>query len=55
MKAFFQDRLKKHQKHMMRYMQYVLNDHFVLIMFFLLGGIGFYYSNWLKTLTPGYF
>lgn len=55
MKAFFQDRLKTHQKHMMRYMQYVLNDHFVLIMLFLLGGIGFYYSNWLKTLSPGYF
>lgn len=39
---------------MMRYMKYVLNDHFVLIMTFLLGGVGFYYSNWLKTLTPGY-
>ncbi|MDN6639675.1 MAG: ABC transporter permease [Tetragenococcus sp.] len=54
MKAFFQTRLKKHQKHMMRYMKYVLNDHFVLIMTFLVGGVGFYYSNWLKTLTPGF-
>lgn len=54
MKAFFQTRLKKHQKHMMRYMKYVLNDHFVLIMTFLLGGVGFYYSNWLKTLSTGY-
>ncbi|MEL5940452.1 ABC transporter permease, partial [Tetragenococcus halophilus] len=49
MKAFFQARLKKHQKRILRYMKYVLNDHFVLMMTFLLGGIGFYYSNWLKT------
>ncbi|GMA07189.1 ABC transporter [Tetragenococcus halophilus subsp. flandriensis] len=54
MKAFFQARLKKHQKRILRYMKYVLNDHFVLMMTFLLGGIGFYYSNWLKTLSPGY-
>lgn len=54
MKAFFQARLKKHQKRILRYMKYVLNDHFVLMMTFLVGGIGFYYSNWLKTLSPGY-
>lgn len=54
MKAFFQKRLKQHQKRMMRYMKYVFNDHFVLVMTFLLGGVGFYYSNWLKTVTPGY-
>lgn len=54
MKAFFQLRLKKHQKHMMRYMKYVLNDHFVLILTFLVGGIGFYYSSWVKTLPTGF-
>ncbi|MFS0985290.1 ABC transporter permease [Enterococcus durans] len=51
MNNFFQLRLAKHQKKMMKYMRYVLNDHFVLICLFLIGGVGFYYSNWLKTLT----
>ncbi|OJG77769.1 ABC transporter EcsB [Enterococcus ratti] len=35
---------------MMKYLRYVLNDHFVLVCLFLSGGVGFYYSNWLKTL-----
>lgn len=35
----------------MKYLRYVLNDHFVLVCLFLFGGVGFYYSNWLKTLT----
>lgn len=33
-------------------MRYVLNDHFVLVCLFLIGGVGLYYSNWLKTLQP---
>lgn len=51
MNNFFQLRLAKHQKKMMKYLRYVLNDHFVLVCLFLIGGAGFYYSNWLKTLT----
>ncbi|WP_308629268.1 ABC transporter permease [uncultured Enterococcus sp.] len=51
MNNFFQLRLAKHQKKMMKYLRYVLNDHFVLVCLFLFGGVGFYYSNWLKTLT----
>lgn len=55
MKDFFQLRLKKHQKHMMRYIKYVLNDHFVLVLTFLLGGIGYYYSAWVKSLPADFF
>ncbi|ENZ5662475.1 ABC transporter permease [Enterococcus hirae] len=51
MNNFFQLRLANHQKKMMKYLRYVLNDHFVLVCLFLFGGVGFYYSNWLKTLT----
>ncbi len=50
MDIFFKQRLQAHQKHMQRYLQYVFNDHFALIMMFLLGAAGLYYSNWLKTL-----
>ncbi|EOH92615.1 ABC transporter permease [Enterococcus villorum] len=55
MNNFFQLRLAKHQKKMMKYLRYVLNDHFVLVCLFLIGGIGFYYSNWLKTLTTPFY
>ncbi len=50
MNDFFQKRLAKHHKKMMKYLRYVFNDHFVLVCLFLIGGLGLYYSNWLKTL-----
>lgn len=34
MSSFFQKRLARHQKKMMKYMRYVLNDHFVLVCLF---------------------
>ncbi|BDP81900.1 hypothetical protein EfmAA290_25760 [Enterococcus faecium] len=40
-------------KKMMKYMRYVLNDHFVLVCLFLIGGVGLYYSNSRKTLHGG--
>ncbi|MGM9902789.1 hypothetical protein A5844_002470 [Enterococcus sp. 10A9_DIV0425] len=50
MNEFFQKRLAKHHKKMMKYLRYVFNDHFVLVCLFLIGGLGLYYSSWLKTL-----
>ena len=50
MKQFFQQRVAKHQKKMQRYLRYVINDHFALTMTFLVGGLGFYYAELLKTL-----
>lgn len=54
MDNFFKERLARHQKKMMRYMRYVLNDHFVLVCLFLVGGLGFYYSNLLKQLPADF-
>ncbi|MBO1308188.1 ABC transporter permease [Enterococcus sp. 669A] len=54
MSDFFSQRLKLHQKKMMKYMRYVLNDHFVLVCLFLVGGLGFYYSNLLKELPADF-
>ncbi|GCF95053.1 ABC transporter [Enterococcus florum] len=54
MSDFFDLRLRKHQKRMMKYMRYVLNDHFVLVCLFLVGGLGFYYSNVLQTLPENF-
>ena len=50
MKQFFSQRLQRHQKQMTRYLRYVFNDHFALISTFLVGGLGLYYSELLKTL-----
>ncbi|OEG11262.1 multidrug ABC transporter permease [Enterococcus plantarum] len=35
-------------------MRYVFNDHFILVCVFLLGGLGFYYSQVLKTLPANF-
>ncbi|OEG15358.1 multidrug ABC transporter permease [Enterococcus quebecensis] len=35
-------------------MRYVFNDHFILVCVFLLGGLGFYYSQVLKTLPTNF-
>jgi ABC-2 type transport system permease protein len=50
MKGFFSQRLQKHQKQMNRYLRYVFNDHFAILSTFLMGGLGLYYSDLLKTL-----
>ncbi|OJG12425.1 hypothetical protein RU94_GL002216 [Enterococcus asini] len=46
--------MKQHQKQMMRYLRYVFNDHFVLACTFLLGGVGLYYSDFVKTLPANF-
>lgn len=50
MKTFYQERHKRHQAQMMKYLKFVFNDHFVIMAFFLVGGIGLYYSNLIKSL-----
>lgn len=50
MKDFYQKRLSSHRKSMMKYMKYVLNDHFLLVMLIALGGFGLYYSEFVKSL-----
>ncbi|MCB5952787.1 ABC transporter permease [Enterococcus sp. BWT-B8] len=50
MSELYRMRLSRHLKKMMKYMQYVFNDHFVIVCVFLLGGLGFYYSEFLKNL-----
>ena len=54
MKELFATRLQQHQKQMMRYLRYVFNDHFVLACTFLLGGVGLYYSDLVKTLPENF-
>lgn len=54
MDKFFQKRLRLYHKRMMKYMRYVFNDHFILVCMFLMGGLGLYYSQLIKTLPRGF-
>ncbi|MDH6365562.1 ABC-2 type transport system permease protein [Enterococcus sp. PF1-24] len=47
---FFQKRLATHQRRLAKYLRYVFNDHFMLVLLFLLGGFAFYYPQFLASL-----
>lgn len=51
MQELWKQRLHAYQKQVFKYLKYVLNDHFVLAMLFVLGGIALTYTNFLKTVT----
>ena len=52
MNELYRDRKQKHLFHMMKYMKYVFNDHFMIVLFFLFGGCFLYYASLIKRLTP---
>lgn len=54
MSELYKLRAARHLKKMMKYMQYVFNDHFLIVCVFLLGGLGFYYSEVLKSLPENF-
>ncbi len=47
----WKQRVKQHQKKMMKYSKYIFNDHFVIVCLFLVGAMGYAYSNYLKTIA----
>lgn len=51
MNDIWKKRSTQHQKKMMRYLKYVLNDHFVIVCLFLFGALGYAYSELLKNLS----
>ena len=55
MKEFYQKRLSYHRKNMLKYMKYVLNDHFLLVMIIGMGGFGLYYSEFIKSIDESFF
>ncbi|MHC9532456.1 ABC transporter permease [Dellaglioa sp. L3N] len=50
MKDLWITRLKNHQLLLLKYLRYVLNDHFVVAIMFFIGGLGLAYSNGLKVM-----
>lgn len=48
--TIFEARVRKFQKKSMKYIRYMLNDHFLIVLFFLFGFIMVQYSNWIQTI-----
>ncbi|WP_143463974.1 ABC transporter permease [Levilactobacillus enshiensis] len=53
MTDLFKSRLQRHLREMAKYLRLVFNDFFVFALMFLLGGLGYGYSNVLKQLKLG--
>ncbi|MFC6290067.1 ABC transporter permease [Levilactobacillus angrenensis] len=53
MTGLFKTRLQRHLREMAKYLRLVFNDFFVFALLFFLGGLGWGYSNVLKTLKSG--
>ena len=53
LKELFSKRRTRYMKEMMKYGRLIFNDHFVLLLFLLVGAGGFAYSDYLDTLTQG--
>ena len=51
MNNLWKKRLNLYLKRMIKYYRYVFNDHFVIALLFLLGGISYTYSNLIKSLN----
>ena len=51
MTEIWKQRVRHHQKRMMKYLKYIFNDHFVIVCLFLVGAMGYAYSNYLKTIA----
>ncbi len=53
MTALFKQRLGSHLTELLKYLRLVFNDYFVLALVFMIGGLGYYYSNALKQIHAG--
>ncbi len=49
-KILWKERFSKTVKELSRYLKYIFNGHFVIVMVFLIGTGAYYYQEWLKTI-----
>ena len=52
--SLWRDRFNHYLKETGKYLKYIFNGHLVFVMIILIGGAGYYYSEWVKTLTPDF-
>lgn len=53
LKSLFKKRKQLYYKKLLKYLRYIFNDHFSIVLFFLVGAGGYAYSNYLENLTAG--
>jgi ABC-2 type transport system permease protein len=54
LESIWKRRQQLHLKKFSRYSKYIFNDHFVLVLLFLLGALAYQYSEFVKTVTPDF-
>ncbi|MES9764515.1 ABC transporter permease [Priestia megaterium] len=52
--ALWKQRFQQYLVDIRRYTKYILNDHIKLVLIFAIGGLAYYYQQWLSTLTPAF-
>jgi ABC-2 type transport system permease protein len=52
--SIWKKRQHMHLKKFSRYSKYIFNDHFVLVLLFLMGALAYQYSEFVKTITPDF-
>lgn len=48
------ERARSFSKELQKYLRYIFNGHLLLVLVFAIGGLSFYYSEWVKTLSPDF-
>ncbi|QPC45996.1 ABC transporter permease [Mangrovibacillus cuniculi] len=54
MNNLWQKRREEALKELKRYGRYMFNDHLLVVFIFALGGLAFYYQQWIETLTASF-
>ncbi|MDR1567780.1 MAG: ABC transporter permease [Streptococcaceae bacterium] len=53
MRELYQKRLAKYQKELLKYSKYIVNDHFSIVLLFLVGALSYYYLQVLELVKVG--
>lgn len=53
-KKLWQDRFGRSSRELGKYLKYILNGHFVIVLVFLIGTAAYYYQEWVKNLSPDF-
>ncbi|PLS17514.1 ABC transporter permease [Bacillus sp. M6-12] len=51
---FWKERFQTFNKEIQKYLRYIFNGHLLFVLIFALGGLAYYYSEWIKTLDSGF-
>lgn len=53
MRELYQKRLKQYHKELLKYSKYIINDHFSIVLLFLIGALSYYYVQVLELVAVG--